>query len=1150
MALCGAAAFIKTEHAERSRTTLLKLLTKLHPAFEPQAHRSNGTRFDRKSWISKRVAKTLLLMKLTIFLLTAALMQVHASGISQTITFSGKSVPLQKVFSAVEKQTGYVVFYNKDLLQHAGTVTCNVTNFPLIDFLNMALKDQPLFYEISGKTILIARQAPPSPAAINVQQSPLTTVSGVVYTTDGKPLGEASVHIKGTSKGVHTDANGKFSIEAEVGQTLVISFVGYKDREIKINDSKPVVAVMEISVSPLDQVVYKGYYSTSRRLSTGSENTVNAQDIDKQPVPNVLEALQGRVPGLIVTQTSGTASASFSVQIRGQNSIAFSSDPLYVIDGVPMMAGSGDLKNLGLNQNFMISGLTQSPLFSTNPADIESISVLKDADATAIYGSQGANGVILITTKRGKPGKTKFDINIYSGAGKVTRLPKLLNTEEYLNIRHEAYKNDNRAPVASDAPDLTKWEQDRYTDWQKYLVGNTARTTDVQAGFSGGDEFTVYRVSGSFHRQTGVSTVSGADKRGSFNANLNSTSRNRKFRLGFNGSYSNVNTNMVTLDQYSSLTILPPNAPTVFDSLGNLNFIGWGSWAGGFLGSQVSNPFGVLKQPYEAVTDNLQSNLSLQFQPISKLTLKVNGGYSLLQNTQLYITPKAAQNPADNPTSKTQFGNNSVKTWIIEPQAEYVTNIGRGRFSALVGGTFQNTLSKAFNATADNFSNEALLRSMNAAGKITIYSDNYTPYRYEAVFGRLNYVWANKYLLNATARRDASSRFGPDKRFGNFGAIGAGWIFTEEPFMQTQKVISFGKLRASYGVTGSANIGDYSYLSRWTSNTYPYISATLSPQGHYDANYGWEENRKLEIGLDLALLKDRIQVTASWFRNRSGNQLVKMPLPSYTGFNSVTTNLPALVQNMGMELMITSSNIKSKDLTWNTAFNITRAKNKLIAFPGLAASSYAAMYEIGKPLTLQRLVHFIGIDESNGKYMFEDKVNDGKINTAGVNSDAVGIYDKTPAYYGGLQNTLQYKNWQLSFFFQFVKQMGYGLKPGSNYPGSMNNQPASVLNYWQKPGDVTTNAKLSSVSTTDFGIYNLSDAFFVDASYARLQNLSISYTLPAKWAGKYLSQYTRVYVQGQNLLTITGYKGADPETQNLTAIPPVKFLTAGLQITF
>jgi TonB-linked SusC/RagA family outer membrane protein len=487
----------------------------------------------------------------------------------------------------------------------------------------------------------------------------------------------------------------------------------------------------------------------------------------------------------------------------------------------------------------------------------------------------------------------------------------------------------------------------------------------------------------------------------------------------------------------------------------------------------------------------------------------------------------------------------------VEPQAEYYTFIGRGKLTALVGTTFQGTLTKGQNGTASDFSNEALLNSISSAKTLVIYSDVYTPYRYQAIFGRLTYSWQNKYIVNATARRDGSSRFGPGNQFGNFGALGAAWIFTEEPFVKKNlPFLSFGKLRGSYGITGSANLADYSFLSKWTGNTYAYQSATLSPTAHYNPDYHWEENRKLEFGAEFGLLKDRVQLIASWFRNRCGNQLIQMPLPVYTGFASVTANQPALVQNMGWEFSVMSSNIKNKNFNWTSSFNITFARNKLIAYPNLAVSSQSTLYEIGQPVTMQRLLHFEGINPQTGAVMFTDVDKNGKIQTSGLSNDLVDTYDKAPAFYGGLNNTMQYKNWALSFFFQFTKQRGFVNKFTLASFGSMNNQPLDILKRWQNPGDYTVIPKLATTLTNDYTFYNTSDAGLVDASFVRLQNLSLSFTLPAKWAGKFLSQYTRVYVQGQNLLTITKYKGADPETQNLTSVPPVKFLTAGLQITF
>lgn len=1103
----------------------------------------------------------LLVMKLTVLLMMVATLQVTARGFGQTVSFSGKDVPLKTVFKAIREQTGYVVFYDNALLNSTRPVTIEVKNAPLASLLSSALKNQGLTYSITDKTITLKRLWVPFPDSF--LPPPPVDVKGVVLNETGKPVPNVNVMVKGTKKWTQTDAGGAFAFKGLADDAvLVLTAVNIETQEIAVKGRATLIALVKTRVSELDDIQVIAYGATTRRLNTGSQTHVSSEEIAKQPVVNVLQALQGRVPGLLVSQTSGIGSASFNTEIRGQNSIAYASSPLFIIDGVPLIAGGvdlknttvgsvGDAKNLGVNQNFMVSGITQSPLFSMNPADIESIDVLKDADATAIYGSQGANGVMLITTKRGKPGKTKFDVNVYAGAGTVTRMNKLLNTEEYLALRREAYKNDNLTPNVTDAPDLLVWDQHRYTDWQKMLIGNTARTTDAQVGISGGDEFTTYRVSGGYHRQSDVTTASGSDRRASFSLNLNTSSKDRKFRMNFSGSYSGANSNQTSFD--NSLISLPPNAPSVYDSTGKLNFKEWGSYNSGFLGLKTSNPFGPLLRPYYAVTDNLQSNLQVQYQPISRLTLKVSGGYSLQQNTQMFITPKASYDLTTNPTSNTRFGNNSVKTWIVEPTAEYYINIGRGRLTAMAGGTYQSSVTKGFNSTATNFPNEALLRTMSAAASVVIYQDSYVPYRYNAVFGRLNYAWANKYLLNATARRDGSSRFGPGRQFGNFGAVGAAWIFSEEPFFKKNvPFISFGKLRGSYGITGSANIGDYGFLSQWKGTGYSYQgSATLVPSSHYDPNIAWEENKKLEAGLELGLLKDRIQVIVSWYRNRSGNQLVSMPFPVYTGFANLTTNLAAVVENTGWEISVSGMNIKTKDLSWTSYFNITIPQNKLISYPGLASSPYALAYEVGKPLTLQRLLHFTGVNPQTGAAMFTDVNKDGKTTTSGVTNDLVASRSKAPEFYGGLSNTLQYKNLQLSFMLQYVKQSGYLYKNTLAMPGSIYNQPRDILNHWQKPGDLTARPKVSTILANDYINYEgSSDARLTDASFVRLQNVSLSYTLPVKWTRSYKSAYTRVYVQTQNLLVFTPYEGADPETQNISSVPPVRFITAGIQLTF
>ncbi len=444
------------------------------------------------------LTKTLLVMRLTIFLLAAAIFQVNAKGVSQTINFQGNNVPLEKVFAAIKKQTGLVFFYDRSVLLGTNPVTVSVKNKPLVDFLNIILVNQPLDFSIDSKTITISRKF----SALEVKGISLfeevPPVTGVVRGPDGNPLAGVNVIVKGTKKGVVTDANGKFSIEAEQGKVLVISNIGYAAKEIKINQENTLIVGLEISTSKLDEVQIVAYGTNSPRFQTGNVTSIKAEDIEKQPVNNPLLALQGRVPGLFITLQSGLPGSGIKVRVQGQNSIMNGNAPLYVVNGVPyptdIPSGGGNMSPLGYSgeiQNGSQTG-TGSALSLINPSDIESIDVLKDADATAIYGSRAANGAILITTKKGKAGKMSLDINMQQGWGKLTRRLKMLNTKQYLEMRHEAYYNDSifdplnySPPNEYSAPDLLVWDTTRYTDWQKVFLGGTAQYTNINVGLSG-----------------------------------------------------------------------------------------------------------------------------------------------------------------------------------------------------------------------------------------------------------------------------------------------------------------------------------------------------------------------------------------------------------------------------------------------------------------------------------------------------------------------------------------------------------------------------------------------------------------------------------------------------------------------------------------
>jgi TonB-linked SusC/RagA family outer membrane protein len=1114
---------------------------------------------------TKEVKQLLRIMKLLSIILLSACLTASAKGFTQTITLSEKNAPLEKVFKEIKKQTGYNFLYTLEQLDQAGKVDVELHNATLEEALGTCLKEKQLTYTIVEKTVIIKRKELPS-VNVNPAQSnelispPPVDITGRITNNAGEPLAGASVIIKRTGKGDIADANGQFKLKEVLPEDIiVISFVGYKQLNIKVGDRTNFTLLMDVATGQLDAAVVQAYGKTTDRLRTGNIGRITAEDIAKQPVMNVLQALQGQVTGVLVTQTNGFASAPFKVEIRGRNTISplFTSEPLYVIDGVPLTVldiggNSGyDAGSTGFLQNgFRGPAGGQSPLFSLNPADIESIEILKDADATAIYGSRAGDGVILITTKKAKAAKTQINISAYQGISEVAQYYKMLNTQQYLQMRREAFQNDGLVPNTTSAPDLLVWDTTRYTNWQKYIWGRTGKVTDAQAALSGGDSRTTFRIGTGFRSESDVLATSGKNQRASLSFNFTNKTSNQKFSVGLNGLYTYSLVNQIYMP---AQVTLPPNAPAIWDNNGNLNYAGWAPRTNDFT-------FGSLLNPYNAKTNFYNLGLSLQYQIFKGLNIKTDFGYNQIQTDQITSTTISSQNPANNPTGSSSFGFNKIRNLIIEPQITYENYVNKGLLSVLVGVSKQNHTTDAWNINGSGYTNDALLKSIIYA-PIQFSSNYYGEYKYAAIFGRVNYNWKNKYILNLNARRDGSSKFGPGRQFGNFGSIGTAWIISEENWIKNRiQFLSFAKLRGSYGAVGNDKIGDYSYLPLWnTQGTgYSYNGLTpLSPLGHSDSLLQWEVNRKLELAVNLGFFKDRITLEVSWYRNRCNNQLVQFPTPSFTGFNAVTSNSPANVQNSGLEFLLNSKIFDFKNFSWSINFNVSINRNKLLAYPNLSQSPYASAFVVGKPLNIKYLFHYTGVDPQTGLYTFEDKNKDGRISLdfsrPGISDDR-SIYDLSPKFLGGIANSFKYKSWDLSFFVYFKKQIGRNAYNSMPFPGTiMYNQPIEALERWQKTGDNAPFARFTnranSVASYSF-FRDYSDGSYTDASFIRFQNISLGCTIPQKVSTKIGISNCRLFFQGQNLFTITDYKGIDPEIQYFGAMPSLRVLTAGVSCNF
>ncbi|WP_165798548.1 SusC/RagA family TonB-linked outer membrane protein [Chitinophaga costaii] len=1112
-------------------------------------------------------------MKWTAFFILAACLQVSARGYAQRINISAHNVTLDAVFKEIEHQSNYYFVYRDEWLHATAKVDVSIQNATIEEALKLCFKNQPFSYAIVGKTIVLKPQenAPETVAS----QPPPGDIKGYVAGDNG-PLYAATVINKRTGTGTATNLRGEFTLsDVNENDVLIISSIGYEKQEISLKDKKGVISVqLKVAVNKLDEVQVLAYgQTTSQRINTGTVTKVTAADIAKQPVTNVLQVLAGQVPGMLITENSGTPGAGIKVQIRAAASLpsinnvaATGTAPLYIIDGVsflsePVYSAGGNTKG------FLQPSFGSSPLNTMNPGDIESIEVLKDADATAIYGSRGANGVILITTKKGKAGKTKLDVNVNSGISMVSDLHKVHNmtTAQYLEVRHQAFDNSNLTPTASTAPDLVLWDTTKTTDFAKTLIGRTAHLTDAAVSFSGGNFQTNFLLSGTYHKETTVIPGDYKYGRGAVHLSVEHTSPDRKFMANISATMTvDKNNNTARLGYSTDLASvafsMAPDFP-LYDSTGkNLYWFDLNTYSLAY-----DNPLKYKYDRYTAKTNNLIGNIMLKYTPVHGLNLKVSTSYNkLLTDAQSQVSSLSL-----NPFNTTYlpysyFQQNYAETWNVEPQADYTHKIGDGTLNVLVGSTLQNnSYVQPFYISANHYTSDALLGSVAAAG--SIYVTNFSSeYKYQSVFGRANYNWLNKYIVNINYRYDGSSKFGVNNRFGSFGSVGAAWIFSEENLIKNKlSFLSYGKLRGSYGSSGNDQIPNYQYLSTYQTTYYGYNGISgLVPSKIANPNLKWEVNKKSEVALDLGFLKDRILVSGTWYVNNTNNPLVSNPLSTVSGFSSYYANLPALIRRKGLEFTLSTQNIKNKNFSWNTSINISFAQSKLVSFPTIANTGYINYMVVGQSMSTIYAWHYTGLSATTGLPTVLDANKNGTTLLSEDGLAANGLGDKIavgksdPDYFGGMNNSFRYKGFSLDVLLQFV---GHATKQSIDYgsttpPGyDATNKSSYIYDLFKQ-----TNGKIATKTfgyNTDGSAYNSyvkysqSDALLSNGAYWRVKNVSLSYTFSESWLKHIKMSAAQLYLQGQNLFTGTKFRGFDPESP-AGNIPPLKTFTAGVKFSF
>ncbi|HEY0177005.1 MAG TPA: SusC/RagA family TonB-linked outer membrane protein [Pedobacter sp.] len=1085
-------------------------------------------------------------MKLTTFMILIGFLQVNASAFGQRVQLSEKNISYDKLFKQIHKQTGYTFFYKEGSLSDLPKIDVQLNDATIREVLDQCFKNKPLTYLIIDNSIVIRRNPVIS---FTKPVSAMIYIIGKVVDSHNQPLPGVGIKQKGTDYRWSTDAKGEFrAVVQNADAVLQFSYIGFMMQEVKVKDLKtPVVIILKEDISKLDEVQVVAYGTTTKRLSTGDQTTISAKDIAKYPTNNALDVLQGSVPGLGVFKNSGNANSTYKVQVRGINGLR-GSQPLYIVDGIPYQGGSYNTQNLTLGANTANGSLGQGgdALNFINPSDIESISVLKDADATSIYGARAADGVIIITTKKGKIGAPRIDASVYTGITQVGHIPDMLNLQQYLQMRREAKKNDNTAIAAADYDINGVWDTTRNNNWAKQLLGGTGRVTNAQAGISGGTERMQYRISTGYNKQTNLTDLNGSSQTANLNVSLGTSTADNKFSVQFNGGYLyNLNTTTQS-DLISSIT-LAPDAPVLTNPDGSLNF----------QNNTFSNPLVARNYMNSSPSTNLTSSTVLSYKPVNKLEFKATLGYNKQEVNEFLGSPSTVVAPFQTTQPSSTFTYNNNTYWSIEPQVNYNTNISKGKLTATVGSSLQKEIVESTQLRVTGYSSDLLLRSISGGTTITNISPySYYPAKNTALFGRVSYNWDNKYIINFSGRYDGSSRFGEDRQFHLFSAVGAAWILSDEGFMKNNlPFINFAKLRGSYGATGrDSGLIPYSFLDTYGSTTLPYQGvAGLLPNRLPNPDLSWETTKKADAGIDLQFLKGRISLTSNYYRNRTSGILNGSLLSAVTGFTSIQQNLPAIVQNKGFDLSVTTSNINTANFEWSSTILFTRERNKLLSYPNLNSSSYANTYIVGEPINLLRLYKFAGVNSQTGVYQFY--AANGSIVTNPATADRTATIDINPDFYGSLQNRFRYKQFTLDFLFRFVKQKG------RNAFGQMGALPAGlaantnystiILDRWQKPGDIADIQRYGTVFTlfTSQGYATQSDHAYGDASYIRLQNLSLAYQFTSPLLKKMHLQNLQLYIQGDNLLTISKYGAIDPENQSYSSLPPLRTITTGLRLT-
>ena len=1115
-----------------------------------KGHKNQAERSSRRLWI------TLLFFCFTV---TGFMQAANAVFAQTTVTATFKNATLSEVLWEVQRQTDFTFVYSTEEVKNVKVEKLIVNHEKIANVLDKCLKGSGLTYTVHDGVIAIKPVSKVEEMAAPQQK---TKLNGTVVDEAGEAIIGANVIVKGTTNGCTTDLDGHFTLDVDhLPATLMVSYIGYIRQEIKVTSAKTIKVEMAPDNNLMDEVVITGYGTFQTSAYAGSAASVKGETLKDVPAISFKDLLQGNAPGVQFTSSSGQPGASSSLRIRGMGSFNASNSPLYVIDGVPMRSGT---------INTMSSDAGLDIMSTINSSDIESVTVIKDAAAASLYGSRAANGVVLITTKKGKAGKPSISLKADWGSsdfamdyrpimGGAERRQYIYDGLVAGQIKKGKSEADAMAYADGEIDDYAPVPWCGYTDWDDVLF-KKGNHQSYEASLSGGTDRFKYYSSLSYLKQDGIAINSGLERiSGRLNVDFQATS---KLKLGANVLFATVNQDVYSEGtSYSSPFYTSRNAVVPSDPIYNED----GSWNRDLIRIGDRNP--LLSATYDYQREYVTRTFNTiygEYEFIKDLKFKSTFSYDyVITKGKDWSDPRTSNGDDINGGMSKKYYEYNKMVWAN--QVSYKTSIARDHhIDALVGYEIDDQYRDYLSGYATNFATHDKNQISNGM-KTESVGGNDTRTRMVSYLTRLNYDYKNKYYLGGSFRTDGSSRFQRDNRWGSFWSISGAWRIIEEEFMSpTKDWLTDLKIRASYGVNGTLPSDYFGYMGLSSlTNGYLEQPGIIQSQLRND-DLQWETNYNLNLGLDFALW-NRINVTLEYYTRTTKNLLMDRPISMTTGFSSYLMNIGE-VKNKGVELEISSTNIQTKDFSWNTTFNISHNKNKIVTLDGMQTEikSGSQIRKVGKSYRTFYMIEFAGINPETGAPQFytndvDENGNYIKDITEEINKAHAIVLDKhaEPNAIGGLSNTLRYKWFDLNFMFSY--QFGgysydnWAQKTEHGGNDLEANIPSYYKDSWKKPGDVTKyelfyekpSVAMNKVTTTR----RLHSTDFI-----RLKTLTFGFTVPKDWTRKIGIENVRLYASANNLWTWAAYDYYDPEAvSGGTAIwgtPPLKTVTFGINVNF